>query len=126
MPQTRICVFCDRRGKSDLLTWLKDLRRDAPAAHKKGQARIRLLALEGNALRRPVADYLRDGIYELRWRVKTVQYRVLYFFHDKCAATLSHGLTKEDEVPDDDIEQAIVRSGLVRRSPAKHTKVFEV
>jgi hypothetical protein len=34
-------------------------------------------------LRRPHADYLEDGIYELRWRNGTVQYRILYFFHGR-------------------------------------------
>ena len=35
----------------------------------------------GHELRRPEADFLRDGIYELRTASRGVNYRVLYFFH---------------------------------------------
>ena len=42
---------------------------------------IRWLALFGHELRRPKADFLRDGIYELRAREGRANYRVLYFFH---------------------------------------------
>jgi phage-related protein len=109
-----------------LLQWLKGLKERVPAAHTKAQARIKLLALEGNDLRRPVIDYLRDGIYEIRWKVGRVNYRILYFFHDEAAVTLSHGLTKEGKVEEDDIELAFARCKDVRRSAAKFTKTFEV
>ena len=49
---------------------------------------------EGHELRRPEADFLRDGIYEL-----------LYFFHGQNVAVLAHGLTKEAEAP----EQLIIK-----------------
>ncbi|MEH1871881.1 type II toxin-antitoxin system RelE/ParE family toxin [Nostoc sp.] len=38
------------------------------------------LAEYGFELRRPAADLLRDGIYELRAKHVRVQYRILYFF----------------------------------------------
>ena len=41
-----------------------------------------------------VDDLLRNGIYELRAKVGTVNYRVLYFFCGSNVACLSHGLTK--------------------------------
>ncbi len=79
----------------------------------------------GNALRRPHADYLRDGIYELRFRVNTVQYRLLYFFFDQNAACISHGITKEDDIEDRDIDFAINCKNLVRLNPDKYTEELE-
>ena len=49
----------------------------------------------GHELRRPEADFLRDGIYELRVSRRGVHRRILYFFHGKFAAVVSHGLVKE-------------------------------
>jgi phage-related protein len=75
--------------------------------------KIGRLAELGNELRRPEADYLRDGIYELRASYQGVQYRVLCFFAGKGAAVLSHGITKEREVPNREIERAIQRKNKV-------------
>ena len=68
-----------------------------------------------------MADYLRDGIHELRVRHGHVNYRILYFFHGRAAAILAHGLTKEDEVPHADIERAIQRKETFAKDPANHT-----
>jgi phage-related protein len=59
----------------------------------------------GHELRRPYADYLRAGVHELRARVGRVNYRILYFFGDD-EIILSHGFTKEREIPDAEIERA--------------------
>ena len=77
--------------------------------------------LFGYELRRPKSDFLRDGIYELRARKGRVNYRVLYFFHGKNVALLAHALTKEDAVPDVDINRALERKKRYERSPEKHT-----
>src|SRR5260370_35471383 len=69
--------------------------------------RIARLAELGNELRRPEADYLRDAIYELRASYQGVHYRLLYFFAGKAVVVLSHGITKEREVPDKKIDRAI-------------------
>lgn len=45
---------------------------------------------------------------------------MLYFFHERIAV-LSHGLTKEDVVPDYDIDLAITRKGKFAQDPQKHT-----
>jgi len=77
-------------------------------ARAKVMAAIDLLEEEGAELRRPYADYLRDGIYELRVRVSRVRYRVLYFF---CAGTdivLAHAIMKEStRVPEAEIDRAM-------------------
>lgn len=83
--------------------------------------RIELLAQLGHELRRPAADYLRDGIYELRAKQGRVQYRILYFFHGRQAAILAHSLSKEDIIPLIDIKRAIQRKRLFESDPEKHT-----
>jgi phage-related protein len=75
----------------------------------------------GHELGRPAADYLRDGIYELRATQGHVQYRLLYFFHGRQLAILAHALTKEEEVPKADIERAIKRKKLFKTNPEAHT-----
>jgi hypothetical protein len=45
----------------------------------------------GYDLRRPEADLLRDGAYELRVRLNRVQYRILYSFHTELDADRSEG-----------------------------------
>jgi len=61
----------------------------------------------GHELRRPEADLLRDGIYELRARLGTVNYRILYFFHGRNVAVLAHAITKENEIPVVEINRAV-------------------
>jgi phage-related protein len=61
----------------------------------KCRVRIERLRDLGHELRRPEADYLRDGIYELRVGFTGMNYRILYFFYGQIAAVLSHGLVKE-------------------------------
>jgi phage-related protein len=79
----------------------------------------------GYELRRPEADYLRDGIYELRIRWGGVNYRLLYFFYGNLTAVVSHGLTKERRIPPREIEIAIERRQKFTRNPQQHTQEFE-
>ena len=109
------------RGRAPLLAWLEKLRQESPKAYAKCVVRIQRLAAEGHELRRPEADSLRDGIYELRARSGNVNYRLLYFFHGQNVAVLAHGLTKEAEVPDADIERALLRKKHFENDPDKHT-----
>ena len=48
------------------------------AAYAKSQAYLRRLEAEGHELRRPIGDYLRDGIHELRPSILGVHYRILF------------------------------------------------
>ncbi len=107
MAQTEVFFF--REPKDDavpLLEWLDGLPTKVKA---KCTERIDRLGELGHELRRPAADFLRDGIYELRASYQGVHYRMLYFFAGKAVVVLSHGLTKEREVPPRDIDQAIER-----------------
>jgi ribosome-binding protein aMBF1 (putative translation factor) len=80
------------------------------------------LAQFGHELRRPAADYLRDGIYELRAKQGHVQYRLLYFFHGRQLAILAHALTKEDEIPEADMIRALKRKNCLKQIP-RHTRM---
>ncbi len=125
MPATRVIFFKDTAGVCPVLDWLFDLRVKNPKAWAHCRAWIELLAQLGHELRRPAADLLRDGIYELRARQGHVQYRILYFFHGRNVAILAHALTKEDTVPAMDIEWALKRKRLFERNPQAHTYAHE-
>ena len=49
-----------------------------------------------------------------------LNYRMLYFFHQQTAA-ISHGLTKEKQVPEREIELALRHRKLFEKDPAKYT-----
>ncbi len=104
-----------------VVDWLWESRRRNRMAYAKCVARVRVLSEIGHELRRPMADYLRDGIFELRVREGHVNYRLRYFFHGKGVADLVHALTKEKEVGDVDIERAIQRKEAFHRNPRRHT-----
>lgn len=87
----------------------------------KCRVKLERLRALGHELRRPEADYLRDGIYELRVRVGGVNYRMLYFFHENIAAVVAHGLTKESRVPSKDIDQAVEAKRSFVKDPRRHT-----
>lgn len=100
--------------------WLAELQQRNRPAFAKCVAMINRLAALGHELRRPHADLLRDGIYELRVRHQRVNYRILYFFHGQNVAFLAHGLVKEKRVPDVDIERALARKEKLEGDPEKH------
>lgn len=87
MPQTQVVFFAADDGSVPLLEWMDGLQ---AKVQNKCIVRIERLAELGHELRRPEADLLRDGIYELRVRAGNVHYRILYFFHEG-QAVLSHG-----------------------------------
>ena len=125
MPQTVIRVFRTARVVP-LVEWLQELEEAEPRAYEKCLAYIRLLAQMGSDLRRPVADVLRNEIRELRMKVGTVNYRILYFFCGANITCLSHGFTKEDKVPDAEIELALRRKRLVKQDMEKHSADWEL
>jgi len=121
MGATDVVYYCEVDGNVPVLDWLTEVARRDRRAVTKCAARIEELRRMGHEMRRPAADYLRDGIYELRTRSGRVQYRILYFFHHQNAVVLTHGLIKEREVPEVDIERAISRKREFQRDPARHS-----
>lgn len=75
MPPVRLIFWCDASGVAPLLAWLDELPRKARA---KCVARLQRLAELGHEIRRPEADLLRDGIYELRVGLQGINHRMLY------------------------------------------------
>lgn len=118
MPKTKILMYRELDGTVPLLDWLD---RQPKAAREKCIAVIGLLADYGNQLRRPVCDCLRDGIFELRMRSGRVNYRVLYGFVGQNIVLLSHGCTKEKEVPKLEIERAIKNLKTYKKNPNAHS-----
>ncbi len=126
MPETQVVFYQDEDREVPVLEWLKELLKQNRKGYANCVARIQQLAAVGYELRRPAADYLRDGIYELRAKHIRVQYRILYFFQGQNVAILAHAITKEEEaVPAIDIERAIQRKRLFEDNPEAHTYVEE-
>jgi hypothetical protein len=121
MPAAEV-LFFKEGDEAPLLTWLDGLPKRAQA---KCIARIERLTELGHELRRPEADFLRDGIYELRIGLQGLNYRILYFFHGKRVAVLSHGLIKEKIVPPKEIDLAIKRKEAFEGNPDKYTYTGE-
>lgn len=118
MPRTRVVIYCEEHGAAPFVRWLLSL---PPAAQDKVRLRVERLRELGHELRRPEADYLRDGIYELRVSARGVHYRVLYFFHGRVVAVVAQGIVKERRVPDREIDVALRRKQRYEANPAKHT-----
>ena len=91
----------------------------------KCRAWINRLKTEGRDLRRPTADYLRDGIYELRVRFGSMNYRMLYFFSGEMSVVVSHGLAKEDQLPISEIDLALKRKALYESDTERYKYAYE-
>ena len=117
MPKTTVLIFAETDGTAPLLNWMDDL---PSKVQDKCIVKIERLEEMGYELHRPEADLLRNGIHELRIAFRSIQYRILYFFYGQ-EAILSHGLIKESEVPDKDIEIALKRMEMFKLNPQLHT-----
>ena len=117
MPNIPVVFYREGDGRAPVLEWLDTL----PAkAQDKCRVKIERLGELGHELRRPEADLLRDGIYELRIGFQGINYRILYFFHGRTAAVLAHGLVKERAVPSREIELALTRKRRFEQDPERH------
>lgn len=118
MPRTKVVLYREEDGTVPLLDWL-----DVLPAKVKAKCLVKIERLKelGHELRRPEADYLRDGIYELRVGFQGTNYRMLYFFHRNIVAVVSHGSVKERAVPPREIDKAIERKQKFQQDPQCHT-----
>ena len=99
------CVyfFIDENGRSPVEEFMADL---TEKEDMKIRAYIKILKEYGHNLHRPIADYLGDGIYELRPQA----HRVFYFFFMKDSIVLLHTLRKKtDKIPLNDFDLCIKR-----------------
>ncbi len=118
MPKTDIVIYQDKDVSVPLVKWFDDLPQKAV---DKCIVKIELLEEFGYNLRRPHCDLLEEGIYELRAKLKRVNYRILYFFEGKNAVIVSHGCTKEKKVPKSEINKAIRHRNNYIQNPRAHT-----
>jgi len=122
LPPIHVVLYKEDDETVPVLEWLDEL---PLKIQDKCAARIKRLMSCGHELRRPEADYLRDGIYELRVRYRQVNYRLLYFFYGNQIVVLTHGLTKEREVPPREIDKALALRRRFESAPESHTVRWE-
>jgi phage-related protein len=82
-----VCYFIDKDGSKPVKEFIHSL---TQKEQTKAYAYIRELKNQGNNLRRPMADYLEAGIYELRPKDN----RIFYFFYLRDRAVLVHAIKK--------------------------------
>ena len=120
MPRTETIIYKEQNGKVPLLEWMDTL------PHKvvdKWTKRFDLLKQFGFELRRPICDYLRDEIYELRLKTGKLNYRVLYSYVGQNVVLLSHGCSKEKKVPEGEINREIEHRENYSGNPQAHTYI---
>ncbi len=122
MPKVEVIFYKDDDGTVPMVDWVRGLE---PKARSKCYVKMEHLAECGHELRRPEADYLRDGIYELRVKYHRLNLRMLYFFCGGMAVVVSHGLTKEGRVPATEIGRAIERKRSFEANPEAHIFIWE-
>jgi hypothetical protein len=118
MPRTDVILYKEDDESVPLVDWFETLTRKARI---KCTTWLRRLETFGYELQRPDADYLRDGIYELRVGLDGVNYRMLYFFYGTAAIVVSHGLVKERRVPPVEIDRAAERKREFENNPQQHS-----
>ncbi len=98
-----VYYFIDEDGCKPVKEFIDSLTEKEQA---KVYAYIGELKKQGNNLRRPIADYLRDGIYELRPKDN----RIFYFFYLRDRAVLVHAIKKHvKKIPEYDLKLSIKR-----------------
>ena len=80
MPATKVVFYQDRKDDSPIVEWLLQIRKKDPKGFLNCLARVEQLKMFGYELRRPAADYLSDGIYELRAKHRNIHLRFAHFF----------------------------------------------
>ena len=104
---SNIYYFVDERGCNPVRQFIDSL---AIKEQQKVFAYIMELKNQGHNLRRPIADHLGNGIYELRPRDN----RIFYFFFLKDNAVLIHAIRKKtNKIPQEDLRLCIKRKSKV-------------
>ena len=119
MPETEVVFYRAKNGSVPALDWLDQ---QPEQVQDKFVVRVELLQANGHAMRRPLADYLRDDVHELRVGFRRQNYRLLYFFSGG-RAVISHGTMKESKVPEKEIDLAASRKEEYDKDPDGHTHI---
>ena len=107
-----VYYFVDQAGSKPVEEFIDSLTDKEQA---KVYAYITELKNQGNNLRRPMADYLEEGIYELRPKDN----RIFYFFYLRDKAVLVHAIKKHvKRIPAHDLKLCIKRKTEIEVSGA--------
>jgi phage-related protein len=120
-PEVKILFYRDGRR---VPAW-EFIEEQPKTARAHFQAAVEQLEEHGYRLERPHAAPLRDGIHEIRFREGQRQLRVLYFFWGNGVVLLTHGLQKEAEVPQEEIERARRMKAAFEADPGNHAAEVE-
>ena len=105
MGAKRVVYYVDARGRSPVL---EDLEKLTDEERKKVLTYVSFLQERGEDLRRPMADYVGDKLYELRPK----SHRALYFFMLKDYTVIVHLFRKKtNRLPDAEKRVALSRMG---------------
>lgn len=118
MPEVKVIFYKDDDGSVPIIDWLETIQAKPRAKCFDWVGRLKTF---GHELHRPYADYLRDGVYELRVRMGKVNYRMLYFFYGDQAVVLTHGLTKKKNIASVEIDKALYFKKKYESDPENHT-----
>ncbi len=119
MPTVKVVLYREADGTIPFLEWFESL---SPKMQDKVRVKIERLAQLGHELHRPEAEYLTNGIYELRAIRARVRIRVLYFFHGRSKIVVSHGFVKkQQQVPARELRRALIHMASYRLNPDLHT-----
>ncbi len=98
-----VYFFLDEKGGNPVREFIDSLPGKEQA---KIAAYVSELKIQGHNLRRPLADYLGNGIYELRPKDD----RIFYFFFLKDNAILVHAIRKKtNKIPEEDMKVCLRR-----------------
>ncbi len=122
MPPVRV-VFYQEEAKVPAREWLDKRSRDEQDACYE---RLETLRDHGYELSFPVTEHLGDGIWELRVRVKKVRLRMLFFFHERETAVITHGFHKDTtRLPPIEIKKAKQKRLRYQTDPKSHAFHWE-
>lgn len=114
---TDIYYFIDERGGNPVRGFIESL---LVKDRAKILAYVTALYGHGHNLRRPMADHLGKGIYELRPKND----RIFYFFFMRNSAVLVHAIKKKtDKIPENDLGLCLRRKCLIEEGHAQIEKL---
>ena|SRR3989338_2327492 len=113
---SEIYFFINERSQSPVKEFINSL----PVQERaKVFAYISELKAQGHNLRRPMADYLGRGIYELRPH----SHRLFYFFYLKDNVVIVHAMRKKtNKIPESDIKLCLKRKEKLESTNA-HSQI---
>lgn len=114
----KVVFYKDQQGNNPVKDFIS---KKSKSNQKKILTFIDYLQEVGVDLPRPYADYLRDGIYELRIKLSGSQTRTLYFFCFETYIVLTHTFIKNTKsVPDSEINKALrIKEEFLKRFKEK-------